>query len=75
MIVLGRRYNIDDIIVIVLVVESMKFIYRGRFVIYYYIYMNLYLKIIVLWLNKNITLCVLVMFFCVNNIIFMVNGF
>lgn len=48
MIVLGRRYNIDDIIVIVLVVESMKFIYRGRFVIYYYIYMNLYLKIIVL---------------------------
>lgn len=44
MIVLGRRYNIDDIIVIVLVVELMKFIYRGRFVINYYIYMNLYLK-------------------------------
>lgn len=74
MIVLGRRYNIDDIIVIVLVVESMKFIYRGRFVIYYYIYLNLYLKIIV-WLNKNITLYVLVMFFFVNNIIYMVNGF
>lgn len=74
MIVLGRRYNIDDIIVIVLVVESMKFIYRGRFVIYYYIYLNLYLKIIV-WLNKNIMLCVLVMFFCVNNLIYMVYGF
>ena len=28
----GRRHNTDDIIATVLAVESMKFIYRGRYV-------------------------------------------
>lgn len=30
MVVSGRRYNVDDIVVIALVVEFMKFVYRGR---------------------------------------------
>lgn len=34
MVVSGCRYNVDDIVVIVLVVEFMKFVYRGRIVVF-----------------------------------------
>lgn len=31
------RYNVDDVVVIVLVVEFMKFVYRGRIVVFFVI--------------------------------------